>query len=276
MKKYFIFSDVHSFYDELMTALDEKGFDINNPDHYVISCGDLLDRGPKSKECLIFINDLLKKGRAICIRGNHCDLMEKVICKGYFESHDYHNKTNETVYQLTNMWPDDEFFNSQNAINCMREHKLWNDYISECVDYYEVGDNVFVHGWIPTYRSYGMFADRSRPLSRIGEDWHNGDWESARWDNGMEMWDCRCGLPGKTIWCGHWHTSWGHCWLHNDSLEFNETNWGEPIEEYDSEGNKLIANFDPFIDTDSEGCGIVAMDSCCAYSHKINVKVLEI
>ena len=37
MKKYFVFGDVHSFYDELMAALSEKGFDINNPNHLVIS-----------------------------------------------------------------------------------------------------------------------------------------------------------------------------------------------------------------------------------------------
>lgn len=43
MDKYFVFSDVHSFYDELMNALDDKGFNINNQEHVIISCGDLFD-----------------------------------------------------------------------------------------------------------------------------------------------------------------------------------------------------------------------------------------
>ena len=46
-KKYlYCVSDVHSFYDELMTALTKAGFDINNEEHIFVSCGDLLDRGP--------------------------------------------------------------------------------------------------------------------------------------------------------------------------------------------------------------------------------------
>ena len=45
MKKYFVVSDVHGFYDEMKKALDNAGFDIANPDHIFVSCGDLLDRG---------------------------------------------------------------------------------------------------------------------------------------------------------------------------------------------------------------------------------------
>ena len=43
--KCFIVTDVHSFYDEMMLALDKKGFDKDNPNHVFISLGDLLDRG---------------------------------------------------------------------------------------------------------------------------------------------------------------------------------------------------------------------------------------
>ena len=33
MNKYFVVSDVHSFFDELMVALNEKGFEKDNPEH---------------------------------------------------------------------------------------------------------------------------------------------------------------------------------------------------------------------------------------------------
>lgn len=59
-KKYFVVTDVHGFYDEMTSALNEKGFDINNPEHIIISCGDLLDRGPKPKECIDFMMNLYK------------------------------------------------------------------------------------------------------------------------------------------------------------------------------------------------------------------------
>ena len=50
MKKYFIFSDTHSFFTILKKELDRKGFDVNNKNHILILCGDLFDRGNESKE----------------------------------------------------------------------------------------------------------------------------------------------------------------------------------------------------------------------------------
>ena len=58
MKKYFVVADVHGFYDEMIKALNENNFDINNPDHIFISLGDLLDRGRQPRECLDFVNNL--------------------------------------------------------------------------------------------------------------------------------------------------------------------------------------------------------------------------
>ena len=52
MKKLFIFGDPHSFFDILMNALDKKGYDRNDPDHILVSLGDLCDRGEQSKEIL--------------------------------------------------------------------------------------------------------------------------------------------------------------------------------------------------------------------------------
>ena len=42
--KYFVVSDVHGFYTELKVALDKNGFDINDNNHKLIICGDLMDR----------------------------------------------------------------------------------------------------------------------------------------------------------------------------------------------------------------------------------------
>ena len=43
--KYFIVSDIHSFYVELKSALDKAGFNKRNKDHTLIVCGDIFDRG---------------------------------------------------------------------------------------------------------------------------------------------------------------------------------------------------------------------------------------
>ena len=62
-----------------MDALEEKGFEIDNPEHHIILCGDLLDRGTQPRECLRFANQLIKQNRIICILGNHEDLMGDLI-----------------------------------------------------------------------------------------------------------------------------------------------------------------------------------------------------
>ena len=77
--KYFVSADIHGFYDEWITALKEKGFDINNPEHKIIVCGDLFDRGRQPKQIIDFI--LSTKDKFILIRGNHEDLMEDMIKK---------------------------------------------------------------------------------------------------------------------------------------------------------------------------------------------------
>ena len=51
MRKLFIVSDVHSYFNEMIQALSNAGFDRNNPNHIFVSLGDLLDRGKQSVEC---------------------------------------------------------------------------------------------------------------------------------------------------------------------------------------------------------------------------------
>ena len=96
MKKYFIVSDVHSFYNEMIDALNRAGFDINNPNHIFVSCGDLLDRGKSPVDCLKFVNELSNE-RKILVKGNHEEMLEFAIARYSFGLHDYHNGTAETV-----------------------------------------------------------------------------------------------------------------------------------------------------------------------------------
>lgn len=75
--KYFVCSDIHGYFNEWLSALKEKGFDINNPEHKIIVCGDLFDRGHQPKQIIDFI--LSNKDKFILIRGNHEDLMQDMI-----------------------------------------------------------------------------------------------------------------------------------------------------------------------------------------------------
>ena len=69
--KYFVSADVHGFYKEWVTALAEKGFDINNPEHKIIVCGDLFDRGSQAKETQAFVMKLLRKNKIILTLSNN-------------------------------------------------------------------------------------------------------------------------------------------------------------------------------------------------------------
>ena len=75
--RYYVISDVHSFYSETMQALSEKGFFEDKSPHKLIVCGDLFDRGSESVKMQNFICELLKNDDVILVRGNHEDLRKQ-------------------------------------------------------------------------------------------------------------------------------------------------------------------------------------------------------
>lgn len=246
-KKFFVVADVHSFYDEMKQALDTAGFDISNPEHVLISCGDVLDRGPKSMDVLEFLMSIPKE-RRVFVRGNHEDLLESCVKRREFYQNDISNGTLKTIFNLCGMNEDAIWYGVRGDVDWdyhdvfykIKSVKILWDYLAECVDFYELGEYVFVHSWVP-----------------IGTpDWRKAtkeEWDSARWSNPFEMWRIGYKVPNKTVVCGHWHTSWAHNRLHQKGTEFDDE-----------------ACFDIFIDK-----GIVGLDACTAHSHKCNCFVIE-
>ena len=245
MGKYFVTSDIHGFYSKFKQTLKDKKFDINNPEHKIIICGDLFDRGNEAKELLDFLLKI-PEDRLLIIRGNHEDLMEDCLFQieqdVNISQHHWSNGTVDTIAQFSGVSKYDiiaQFYDYRHIKNSMKKYfKL----ISRAKDYIEIGDYIFVHGWIPLVRDYNNLKYAS-----------SEDWDRARWYNGMEDWKAGRFYENKTIVCGHWHTSYGHSKYHNNGSEFEED-----------------ACFEPFIDK-----GIIALDACTAYSKKINIYVIE-
>lgn len=252
--KYFVTSDIHSFYDAMITALTNQGFDKENSEHCLIVCGDLFDRGPDTRKVFEFVSDLSKRNRLIYIAGNHEELLFDCINEIYggrgISSHHMTNGTFDTIVQFTGLnkyeltWGID--------IGTFREkiNPLISFIEDKCVDCCEIGEYVCVHGWIP----FNPFS------GRVDENWRDGDWSAARWFNGMSAWHKGARLENKTIVCGHWHASWGHSHLHRDRKEFpqkNRIDWQK--------------SFEPFIDN-----GIIALDACTAYTGFCNCFVIEV
>jgi serine/threonine protein phosphatase 1 len=251
--KIFTLADVHSFYEPMMTALNDNGFDINNPDHHIVVCGDLFDRGPDAKKVLEFFVEFAKTGRFHYVMGNHEDLLFDLLCDLQIGSgirpHHVDNGTLDTICQIADTSKWDLVCGYANTAEFANKMKPIADLIYQhAKDYVEFGDYIFVHGWIP----YDMKT--SSPLVQ----WRTGDWYAARWPNGMQAWSKGIRVPGKTIVCGHWHCSWGHSHLHQDRKEWpqkNRTDWQK--------------SFEPFVDE-----GIIALDACTAYTGFCNCFVL--
>ena len=236
--KYFVCADIHGFYDEWQKALKENGFDINNPEHKIIVCGDLFDRGHQPKEIIDFI--LSHKDKFILIRGNHEDLMQEMICRNYNLRHDLSNGTAYTIVDLCPEWMISEF----NLKKIAKQTGL-QEVLDMCVDYFETKKFIFVHGWIPTKENQYDSNWRNAPKS---------DWEKARWQNPVLMYRNKVYEPNKTIVCGHWHCS--ALWHEQNPNLFDEFGPNE--------------KFDPFITK-----SMIALDTCTAYTKKVNCIVVD-
>lgn len=56
--KYFVVSDIHSFYTELKRALDKACFNKRNKDHTLIVYGDIFDHGPDTRSVYKFLTSI--------------------------------------------------------------------------------------------------------------------------------------------------------------------------------------------------------------------------
>lgn len=251
MAKWFVTSDIHSYFNVFHAALLEKGFEIDNPDHKLIVCGDLFDRGDQTVQLFEFVKSL--GDRFVYIRGNHEDLlfdcMEEIRAGKVPSSHHFHNGTVKTICQFCGenewivydpTWRDKIYDTMQPILDWINE---------KSVDYFEIGDYVFVHGWVPCHQGLDDFRNATKE-----------DWERARWENGMEMWRYpRCRVEDKTVVCGHWHCSYG--WSH---IRQERKEWPS----YSRKGWQK--SFESFVDD-----GIMAIDACTAYSGMCNVIMIE-
>ena len=244
MPKFFVTSDIHSFYDELVVALNDAGFDENNEDHWLVVCGDCYDRGPDSAKVWRYLKDLPRK---VLVKGNHEQLLLDCCERGYFMQHDISNGTAKTIFHLGY---GDEFEDM-----CKYALAKVRPFINSMVNYFETKHYIFVHSWIPVINKDGLPAHYTRNRKfEFNPDWRNAsqkDWDEAMWGNPFDLAE-RGFMPDKTIVFGHWHCS---------------TGWAkaEGRSEFDDD-----AKFDPYY-----GDGFVAIDACTAHSKKCNVIVIE-
>lgn len=245
MPKFFVMSDIHGFYDEMKSALDESGFDPNNEDHWLITCGDHFDRGRQPQQVIDYLMSLPRK--VLCL-GNHEQLVLDCIDRGYWLSHDYSNGTFNTILDLA---PNAEIFD----VACAVAYDKVKDFINGMVDYFETKNYIFVHSWVPLISKDGLPAYYTRDRQfEFNPNWRNAstnEWADARWGNPFLLAEQGL-LPDKKVVFGHWATE--HKWAEIEGrLDFDEN-----------------AKFEPYY-----GDGYIGIDGTTAYSGKVNVLIIE-
>lgn len=254
--RYFVTADPHGFFTIMHDALIAQGFDEENPEHKLIVCGDLMDRGKEARKMQSYILSLLEKNKVILIRGNHEDLMLDMIEDmkigdpfSLIYSHHASNKTLDTALQLTGAKKRELFDDIMTLASSIAATPFVRKIIPQMLNFYETEHYVFVHGWIP-YSVDPEYGYCAKELTDATE----ADWAAARWENGMSLAiECGVKIPNKTIVCGHWHTSFGHKLVGKIKDEFGTDE-----------------DFSPFY-----AKGIIALDACTSHSKKVNCIVID-
>lgn len=257
MKKYFVVSDVHSFYDELLRALHSKGFDLNNAEHYLILCGDAFDRGTKTVEVFELLKRLHENGRLVYIRGNHEDLFISCVRKLTQGTYGYHDVTNGTIRTIASLMNCSEYDIICGCYDRLQFNKNVFDlvlFIDEvCVDFAQLKDIVFVHGWVP------VDSDDSDHVT-VSDTWEEGDWGKARWSNGIKAFhEQQIPKNVRALVCGHWNASFGWAKYLNVEDEYSAAAVHKPYVSYNEA-------FD---------CKLFAIDACTPVSRTVNCIVFD-
>jgi len=185
MQEVFVVSDIHGHYKELVTALEEAGFDENDDNHHLLCLGDMFDRGQESKEVYLFLRRLEKKGKATVLLGNH----ETFLIEFFAGKDDRvlfniaHNGFQTTLESFSGL-P----YRGKHSLAVMREtirarFPELKDWLKNLPLFIEKDDYVFLHGGV----------DGSDP------DWRNTPEEEIVWNYQSRL----PAIPGKTIICGH-------------------------------------------------------------------------
>ncbi len=188
--KLFVVSDIHGHYTALKEALDGAGFDRQNEEHWIVCCGDYFDRGTENLEVLEFFEQLQRK---VLLRGNHEDMLMKLLLTGNLLPHHYNNGTFTTLQSMFRKCYVDIINNTVDLSGETRMVDRLCEFINETRDYYETEHYVFVHGWLPEQESGQKDMKEISPQV----------WEQARLVKWTKKYEGTSPFPGKTLICGH-------------------------------------------------------------------------
>lgn len=137
--------DIHgdiTIFEQLLQEFDPK-------EHQLVLIGDLLDRGPESKKCLLLGKRLVEEYHAVYLKGNHEDLFLRFLNDPEERWPNYLlNGGRATVESLLHPGAVEEYSPTEISMMIRSRYKELVQFLYELPLYYEWHDYVFVHGGV--------------------------------------------------------------------------------------------------------------------------------
>lgn len=260
MKKLFVVSDVHGHYYEMIDALEQAGFDENNENHLLISCGDEFDRGEHSLAVYTYLRRLESINKAIVLKGNHSMFMIDYLSGKNISPFNYiYNGTRETLADFLMQtrpfetwcvlkhideptYGDFAEWISEAKKEINKEYPELLEYLDTRPYYYETKNYIFTHGAIDGTCEDWRFPKKDL-MGRLV------DWDACMWDDGS-FFGSEIKNTNKTVIIGHFGTA------HLRSM------YG-------------IESEDPHSILKREDGRVIAIDATTKLSKRVNVLVIE-
>lgn len=171
----YIIGDLQGCFDELQQLLKQIDYDRDQDELWF--AGDIVNRGPKSLECLQFVHALNLEGKAKMVLGNH----DFQLLAAYCGLHDYASKS-DTLEPIL-IHPDGDAL-----INWLRQQPL--------MIHHPVHSVAMVHAGIPPQWRINEALDHAQEVSRVlcGDHWqdfiqhHLFGSKPKQWHDGLQSW----------------------------------------------------------------------------------------
>jgi len=255
--KYFVISDVHNHFTEMMKALNAEGFDINNQNHKLVLVGDAFDRGSEAFKVFTFLKELTTKNKLVWIAGNHEHYLLKRFKENSFKTH---NETFSTLSQIAEGVSGKINLSDLEVFEYCRKSGFEEFIKSNVLGFFETENYIFVHGALPTIKGEYDPNWRSVPLTK---------WCMPSGRNGMKsvMVD-GIRVPGKTLVCGHSPAAYGNVRANTNPADWDNKEFNK-LQRIKSDSSNVNI-YKPFY-----GNGVIGIDANCYKTGFVNCIVIE-
>lgn len=257
--KFFVFSDVHGCYYELIKSLEESGYDCNNEDHKLIFLGDAFDKNREDYEMYKFLKNNIHNNKLIWILGNHDLYLLNVLRAKKINKFCY--KTVINIAKGLN----ENVENIDDCINTVINDGLLDLLINHTQFYFESKEYVLTHSFIPF----------NKTELKYDPEWRGSSvqkWCSSL--NNMKGFKLaikdKILVPNKTLVLGHIGAYYGNITKFHPEIEIDS-------KKFKSFGQKIMRNCRDFANYFKTFIGdrVIGIDSRCFETNFVNIFVFE-